>query len=117
MGYVEVNLKILEIKGFTEDLLMLVIEDSTYPQYVSLQLGMLHIDRALDLISDKEITQLSTKWKCSKLASLLAGKMAQVGDVSKKTFSLNKVKKLKLWIYIAPFQRAKPYQRCFTCNL
>ena len=29
----------------------------------------------------------------------------------------NKVKKLKLWIYIAPFKRAMPYQRRFTCNL
>ena len=30
MGYIEVNLKIPEIKAFNEDVLMLVIEDSAY---------------------------------------------------------------------------------------
>ena len=39
MRYVEFNLKIPEIKAFNEG-----------------QLGTLHIDRALDLISDEEIT-------------------------------------------------------------
>ena len=32
MGYVEVNFKIPEIKAFNENVLMLVIEDSTYAQ-------------------------------------------------------------------------------------
>ena len=32
MGYVEVNLKIPEIKTFNEDMLMLVIKDSAYAQ-------------------------------------------------------------------------------------
>ena len=63
MGYVEVNLKIPEIKAFNEDVLILMIEDSTNVQHVPIQLGMLHIDRALDLTSNKETTQLSTKWK------------------------------------------------------
>ena len=30
MGYVDVNLKIPEIKAFNEDMLMLVMEDSAY---------------------------------------------------------------------------------------
>ena len=75
-GYVEVNLRIPDIKAFNEDMLMLVIENSTYAQCIPIQLGILHIDRALDLISEKELTQLSTKWKQSKIASLLTGKMA-----------------------------------------
>ena len=106
MGYIEVNLKIPEIKAFIEYVLMLVIEDSTYAQHVPIQLGALHIDRALDLISNKETTQLSTKWKQSKLASLLAGKMAWVGDISEKTFSLDKVDrsvKLTKMVEIPPF--------------
>ena len=61
MGYVEDNLKISEVKAFNKDVLMIVIEDSTYAQQVPIQLGTLHIDRALDLISEKEITKLSTK--------------------------------------------------------
>ena len=106
MGYVEVNLKIPEIEVFNKDVLMIVIDDSAYTQCVPIQPGTLHIDRALDLISNKEITQLSTKWKCSKLASLLAVKMAQVGDVPEKTFSLDKVEgtvKLTKMVEIPPF--------------
>ena len=106
MGYVEVNPKIPEIKAFNEDLLMLVIEDSTYAQWVQIQLGTLHIERALALISEKEIMQLSTKWKWSKIASLVTGKMAQVKDKSMKTFSLDKVDgavKLTKTVEIPPF--------------
>ena len=90
-GYVEVNLKIPEIKAFSEDMLMLVIEDSMYAQWVAIQPGILHIDRALYLISEKEITQLNTKCKWSKITSLLTGKMAWVEDKSEKTFSPDKV--------------------------
>ena len=70
---------------------MLVIEDSAYAHRIQIQLETLHINGALDLISDEEITQLSTKLKQSKLASLLAGKMARVGDVLEKTFFPDKI--------------------------
>ena len=63
MGYAEVNIKIPEIKAFNKDVLMLVIEDCACAQYIPIQLGTLHIDRDLNLISEKEITQLSTNWK------------------------------------------------------
>ena len=56
----KLTLKFLKFKAFNEDLLMLVIEDSTYAQWVPIQLGTLHIDRALDLISEKNS---STKHK------------------------------------------------------
>ena len=81
---------------------MLVIGDSTYAQHVPIQLGMLNIDRALDLISNKETTHLSTKWKQSKLA----GKLSWVWDISEKTFSLDKVGgtvKLTKTVEIPPF--------------
>ena len=87
-------------------MLRCIIEDSAYAQWVPIQLGTLHINRDLDLISDIKITQLSTKWKQSKLTSLLAGKMARVGDVPEKTFSLDKVEgtvKLTKTVEIPPF--------------
>ena len=74
MGYVEVNLKIPEIKAFNEDVLMLVIEDSPYAQGIPIQLGTLHINKALDLVSKTEMVNLSNKWKRGRLATLLAGK-------------------------------------------
>ena len=60
MGYVEVNLKIPEIKAFNEGVLMPVIEASAYEQHVPISLGTLHIDSVLDFISEKEIAQLNT---------------------------------------------------------
>ena len=79
MGYVETNLKIPVIKAFNEDILMLVIENSEYAQWVPIQLQTLHIDRILDLVNEKEIWQLNMKWRWGKIALLLLmGKMAQV---------------------------------------
>ena len=106
MGYVEVNLKIPEIKSFNEDMLMLVIKDSTYAQWVPIQLWTLHIVRVMDFNQWKEITQLSTKWKWSKIASLLIIKLVQVEDKLKKTFSLDQedgMVKLTKTVKIPPF--------------
>ena len=60
MEYVEVSLKIPEIKAFHEEVVMLVIENCEYAQCVPIQLGTLHIDRALDLINHKENIQINT---------------------------------------------------------
>ena len=51
-GYVDVNLAIPESKAFNEDVLMLVLGDSTYAERIPIQIGPLHIDRAIDLISE-----------------------------------------------------------------
>ena len=91
MGYVETNLKIPEIRAFDEDIVMLVIENSDYAQWIPIQLGTLHIDRVLDLVNEKEILQLSTKWRWGKIASLLTGKMAEVRNERGKVFSLDRV--------------------------
>ena len=41
---------------------MLVIQNSKYAQGVPIQLGTLHIDKVLNLVNEKEISQLNTKW-------------------------------------------------------
>ena len=101
----EVNLEIPEIKAFNEDMLILAIEDSAYAQEVPIQLGTLHIDRTLDMISEEEITQLSIKWKLIKTASLLTGKVAQVGDKLEKTFlqKVDRTVELTKAVEIPPF--------------
>ena len=63
VGCVEVNLRIPEIRAFNEDVLMLVTEDSPYAQRVPIQLGTLHINRAVVLASETEMINLSNKWK------------------------------------------------------
>ena len=99
--------KFLEIKAFDKDILMLVIENSEYAQWVPIQLGTLHIDRILDIVNEKEILQLNMKWRQGKIASLLMGKMAQVRNETGKDFSLDRVEgtvKLTKTIEIPPLQ-------------
>ena len=52
-----------------------------------MHLGTVHIDKVLDLISEKEISQLSTKWKQSKIAPLLMIKMACIKDKLEKNLT------------------------------
>ena len=73
MGYVGTILKIPETRAFDEDIILLVIENSEYAQWVHIQLGALHIDKILNLVKEKEILQLNKKWRQSKIASLLMG--------------------------------------------
>ena len=92
MGYAEVNLKILEIRAFNEDVLMLVIEDSPYTQRVRIQLGALHIIRALELVSKSDMLIFSSKWRRGRLVTLLATKSAKAGMENSKAFTLDHVK-------------------------
>ena len=123
MGYVEVNLKIPEIRAFNEDVLMLVIEESPYDQRVPIQLATLHINRALDLVSRTEMINLSNKWKRGRLATLLVSKSANVGTENNKAFTLNQVKwgiKLTKAVEIMAFEivhvqglsKVKGHQQC-----
>ena len=61
-GYVECCLKLPQIKKFDVDVLMLVIDDSAYGMHVPVQNGTLHIDMALELATEDEMTKLSHKW-------------------------------------------------------
>ena len=107
LGYVEVNLKINDLWKFNEDVLMLVIKDSTYAQRVPIQLGTLHIDRVLDTIDQKEMKKLSKCWHRGQLASLLANKSAQFKSEEESKFKLDQVKgtvKLTRSIELKPFE-------------
>ena len=54
-GYVEAELDLPYISGFHKDCLFLVVPDSPYCQCVMIQLGMIHIDGALDLATEEEL--------------------------------------------------------------
>ena len=62
-GYVECCLQLPQIKKFDVDVLMLIIDDSAYGMQVSVQLGTLHIDMALDLATEAEMKKLSHRWE------------------------------------------------------
>ena len=80
--YVEANLQITDIKSFNENVLMLATEDSSCAQRVPTQLGMLHIDRALELVNKDELHKLRASWQRSHLATLMTAKLlrAETGN-------------------------------------
>ena len=70
-GYVECRLQLPQIKKFDVDVLMLIIDDSAYGSRVPVQIGTLHIDMALDLATEAEMTKLSHRWERAKMATAL----------------------------------------------
>ena len=81
MGYVEVQLKIPEIKAFDQDVLLLIVADSRHTQYTPITLGTLHIDMAFKLATEKELETLNRQWQRSLVATKLAMKEAEVLNV------------------------------------
>ena len=63
LGYVEVHLRIPEVKAFDQDALLLIIPDSTHTLYTPITLGTLHIDMAIKLATAKELKNLKTMAK------------------------------------------------------
>ena len=78
LGYVETHLGILEIKAFDNDVLLLIVPDSTYTTCTPIMLGMLHIDMAIKLATMKELGNLNKQWKRSLIATKLTMKEAQI---------------------------------------
>ena len=58
LGYVEVCLK-----AFDQDVLLLIIPDSTHAQCTPITLGTLHIDMAIRLATEKELKNLTNNGK------------------------------------------------------
>ena len=61
-GYTGVTLEILEIAGFKEDVLMMVIDDDEYRKRVPIQLGTLHIDQIIAQATPEEFASLGKAW-------------------------------------------------------
>ena len=69
LGYVEVRLKIPEVKAFNHDVLLLIVPDSAHMQYTPITLGTLHIDMAIKLATKKELETLNKQWQRSLIAT------------------------------------------------
>ena len=78
LGYVEAHLKIPEIGAFDQDVLLLIVPDSTHTQYTPITLGTLHIDMGIELATEKELKNLNKQWHRSLVATKLAMKRAQL---------------------------------------
>ena len=63
LGYVEVNLLILGIKGYNEDVLLLVILTTTYSEKVPVMVGSKIIGQVMGMITKGELVRATTTWK------------------------------------------------------
>ena len=90
-GYVELRLKIPQIKKLDLDILMLVINNSLYDNRIPVQIGTLHIDMMLDLASKEEKKRLNRQAERARMAQNL--RMASLhSDGSKDSFDIKGVK-------------------------
>ena len=81
LGYVEVHLGIPEVKAFDQDVLLLIVPDSTHTQSTPITLGILHIDMAIKLTTEEELRNLNKQWQRSLVATKLTMKEVQVLDI------------------------------------
>ena len=63
-GYVELCMRVPNVKAFDLDVLMLVIPESEYSRRVPIAIGTIHIDEIIDLITDEELRMASHQWQC-----------------------------------------------------
>ena len=63
LRFVELNLQILGIRNYNEDVLLLVIPTTTYSKTVPLVVGTKIIDKALSLMTVGEIARATTTWR------------------------------------------------------
>ena len=81
LGYVEVCLRIPEVKAFDQDVLLLVIPHSAHMQYTPITLGTLHINMAIRLATEKELKNLNKQWQRSLVATKLTMKEVQILNI------------------------------------
>ena len=72
LGYVEVNLQILGIKGYNEDILLLVILTMTYSEKVQLMAGSKIIDWAMGMMTKGELRRATATWKQAHISAVLS---------------------------------------------
>ena len=81
LGFVEVHLRIPEVKAFDQDVLLLILPNSTHTQSTPITLGTLHIDMAIKLATEEELRNLNKQWQRSLVATKLTMKEVQVLDI------------------------------------
>ena len=81
LGYVEVHFRTPEVKTFDQDVLLLIIPDSTHTKYTPITLGTLYIDMAIKLATEEELKTLNKQWQRSLVATKLTMKEVQILNI------------------------------------
>ena len=105
----EVCHRILEVKAFDQDVLLLIIPDSAHTQCTPLTLGTLHIDMAIKLATEKELKNLNKQWQRHLVATKLTMKEVQILNIEEAQIvsKLDSDVKLVKDMTIGPFERVE----------
>ena len=72
LRYVEVNLQILGVKNYNEDILLLVIPTMTYSEKVSVMVGSKIIDQAMGVITKGELANMTMTWRQAHFRTVMS---------------------------------------------
>ena len=73
LGYIEVNLQIPGIKGYNEDILLLVISTMTYSEKVPVMVRSKIIDWAMGMMTKGELMRATAAWKQAHFSAVMSG--------------------------------------------
>ena len=73
LRYVEVNLQILGIRNYNEDVLLLVIPTMTYSKTVLVMVGTKIINKALSLMIVGELAKATMTWRWAHFGAVMLG--------------------------------------------
>ena len=73
LWFVEVNLQILVIRNYSEDVLLLVIPTMTYSETVPVVVGSKIINKALSLMTSGELLKVTTTWQQAHFGAVMLG--------------------------------------------
>ena len=72
LGFVEVNLQILGIRGYNEDVLLLAIPTMAYTEGVPVVVGLKIIDRALSCMTAGELARATATWQQAHFRTVMS---------------------------------------------
>ena len=75
LEFVEVNLQILGIRNYNEDVLLLVIPTTTYSKTVPVMVGTKIISKALILMTVGELAKATTMWRQAHFGAVMLGSL------------------------------------------
>ena len=79
-GYVELRMRVPNVRAFDLDILMLVIPESEYSRRVPVTIGTIHIDEIIDLITVEELKTANRQWKRGIISRKVVVKQLQMKE-------------------------------------
>ena len=78
--YVELHMRVPNVRAFDLNVLMLVIPESEYSRRVPIMIGTIHIDEIIDLITDEELKLASCQWQRGIISRKVVMKQMQLKE-------------------------------------